>query len=62
MSTKNQLTNKLWVQKDTSEGFCIPNPKNKVTSEECAIPHLKNKITQLSDNVCVNGIYYKIKI
>lgn len=41
---KKELKNKRWVQKDTSEGFCIANPKNKVT--------------QLSDNVCVNGIYY----
>lgn len=30
----------------------------KSTGEECDIPHLKNKVTQLSDNVCVNGIYY----
>lgn len=47
MTNDNQLKNKRWVQKDTSEGFCIPNPKNKVT--------------QLSDIVCVNGIYYENK-
>ena len=44
MSNNNELKNTR---------FCA-----KSTGEECDIPSLKNKTTQLSDVVCVNGIYY----